>query len=98
MMTSRLMAAAFSAAVIVSTSAAYAQEPTELKVEAQEPGGGSDDGFVDKLRSFAEEHQIVERLNGDIDGWYPRLGGMTTGSGFAFGPGYRTHVLGDRIF
>ena len=49
-------------------------------------------GFVDKAKNWAEDHQIIERLNGDIDGWYPRLGGMTRGSGFAFGPGYRMHV------
>jgi hypothetical protein len=43
----------------------------------------------------------MERLNGDIDGWYPRLGGMTRGGGFAFGPGYRLHwndVLVDLSF
>jgi len=31
------------------------------------------------------------RLSGDVDGWYARLGGMTRGSGFAIGPGYRFH-------
>jgi len=32
------------------------------------------DGFVEKAKHWAEDHQIVERLNGDVDGWYPRLG------------------------
>jgi outer membrane protein assembly factor BamA len=49
-------------------------------------------GFVDKAKRWAQEHQIIERLNGDVDGWYPRLGGMTRGGGFALGPGYRRHV------
>jgi outer membrane protein assembly factor BamA len=33
----------------------------------------------------------MKRLNGDVDGWYPRFGGMTRGGGFAVGPGYRLH-------
>ena len=49
-------------------------------------------GFVEKAKGWADEHQIIERLNGDVDGWYPRLGGMTRGGGFAFGPGYRFHM------
>ena len=55
---------------------------------------GQDDGggFVDKAQNWAKKHQIVERLNGDVDGWYPRLGGMTRGGGFALGPGYRFHA------
>ena len=47
--------------------------------------------FVDKAKQWADDHQLMERLNGDADGWYPRLGGMTRGGGFAFGPGYRFH-------
>ena len=95
-----LSIAGFAIATLLAPSA-YAQEPTELKTEAapQEPGAGSSgDSFVDKLKNFADDIQIVDRLNGDIDGWYPRLGGMTTGSGLALGPGYRTHLFGDRIF
>jgi outer membrane protein assembly factor BamA len=51
-------------------------------------------GFVDKVKQWAEEKRIVDRLSGDVDGWYPRLGGMTRGSGFGIGPGYRFH-MGD---
>lgn len=98
-MTSRLMAVTLGFAVIVATPAAYAQQPTELKTDAvQDSSGNPDAGFVAKMRRIADETQIVARLNGDIDGWYPRLGGMTTGSGFAFGPGYRAHVLSRRVF
>jgi hypothetical protein len=65
--------------------------PTQVAAEtapAQETGVG----FVDKAKSWADEHQILERISGDVDGWYPRLGGMTRGGGFAFGPGYRFHM------
>jgi hypothetical protein len=49
-------------------------------------------GFIDKVKQWAEDTRIVDRLSGDVDGWYPRLGGMTRGSGFGIGPGYRFHI------
>ena len=82
------------ALILAPTSTAHAQEPAKSG-EPQEPR--TDEGFVQKLRGMADRWQIVERLNGDVDGWYPRLGGMTRGSGFAIGPGYRTHLFDDRI-
>jgi outer membrane protein assembly factor BamA len=54
-------------------------------------------GFMQKARRWAERTQIAERLSGEIDGWYPRLGGMTRGSGFSIGPGYRFHVGDVRV-
>jgi len=57
----------------------------------------ADPGFFDTVRNWATETQILERLEGDIDGWYPRLGGMTRGSGFSIGPGYRTHIWNERV-
>ena len=92
-MTSRSMRVALGAVVVLLGSPAYAQqsntpaEPTELNVEAPQESSGDADGFVAKMRRMADELQLEERLNGEIDGWYPRLGGMTRGSGFALGPG-----------
>ena len=67
---------------VLTTSAAFAQQATaqgELQAvqSAAAQNGGGGDGFVDKAKAWADKHQIVERLNGDVDGWYPRLGGMT---------------------
>ena len=56
-----------------------------------EPGS---DGFITKAKRWSDEHQLMGRLNGDVEGWYPKLGGMTRGSGFAIGPGYRKEVGG----
>jgi outer membrane protein assembly factor BamA len=90
-------------AFAVTTSAAHAQQPAPAPsptpseappVQIPEPAA---DGFVDKAKNWAEKTQIVERLNGDVDGWYPRLGGMTRGGGIAVGPGYRTHLGGSRV-
>jgi len=103
-MTTLRMAVALGIAAIMGPAAAFAQqtnepaEPTALKVVATQESSGDPDGFVAKMRRMADELQLEERLNGEIDGWYPRLGGMTRGSGFALGPGYRTHVFGGPIF
>jgi len=95
------MAVALGCAVIVGQAAAYAQQtekPIALNVASAQESSGAPDGFVAKMRRFADKTRIVERLNGDIDGWYPRLGGMTRGSGFALGPGYRAHLFSSPIF
>jgi surface antigen Omp85-like protein len=103
-----MLAVALSVAFVAGPIATYAQQteapieptdptkPIELDVKVQE-SEGDPDGFVAKMRKFADETQIVDRLNGDVDGWYPRLGGMTRGSGFSLGPGYRSHLFENRI-
>src|SRR5215204_1809668 len=87
--------------VALATASAAAQQAAEQNSQTQTaaaatalppPPPQEGGGFVDKAKRWADEHQLLERLNGDVDGWYPRLGGMTRGGGFAFGPGYRFHV------
>ena len=99
----RLMTAAMAVAMVAAAPAVYAQQPPPaVESSAPEAGTEPDEGLVDRVedaaKTFADKTQIVERLNGKIDGWYPRLGGMTRGSGFALGPGYRTHLLDNRFF
>src|SRR4029453_16962267 len=100
--------------LLITAPGLLAQQDTQGKVQGQNPNGPTqavsaatelpptdEPGFVDKAKNWAQDHQLMERLNGDIDGWYPRLGGMTRGGGFAFGPGYRLHwndVLLDLSF
>jgi len=45
---------------------------------------------VRKVRNFIEKNPIVQRLKGD--GFYPRIGGLSPGSGIAGGVGYRRHL------
>jgi hypothetical protein len=100
-----MVTALLGTALILGTTGASAQDPIQIESTAdpvaQEPAG-PDASFFDQLRAkgeeIADETQIIERLNGDIDGWYPRLGGMTRGGGFAIGPGYRFHVTDEGIF
>jgi outer membrane protein assembly factor BamA len=93
-------------AAVLGSSAAYGQQPATPPAAvqsaaapapaAQEPVG---DGasFTDRAQAWAKKHQIMERLNGEVDGWYPRLGRMTRGGGFALGPGYRFHPAGGPV-
>jgi outer membrane protein assembly factor BamA len=80
-------------ALLMATSAAVqAQQP-----ETPAPDASSGSGFADKAQAWAKKHQIMERLTGEVDGFYPRLGRMTRGGGFALGPGYRFHPMGGPV-
>jgi hypothetical protein len=49
------------------------------------------------MRKWAQDAQLFERMNGDVNGWYPRIGGVTRGSGLAGGGGYRFPLFGDAL-
>lgn len=99
------------AVALGSGSAASAQPPASPQPAASETGAADPDaaarqeprdtdeaGFATKMRRWARDKQLLGRLNGEVDGWYPRLGGITRGSGFAAGPGIRGSVLNGRVF
>jgi outer membrane protein assembly factor BamA len=54
-------------------------------------------GKLERTLIYLEGNNILRRLTGSGDGWYPRLGGLTTGSGFAAGPGIRKHFGRDGL-
>jgi hypothetical protein len=60
-------------------------------VHPYEPAG------IEKALLYMEEHRILDRLS-VADGWYPRIGGLATGGGFAGGVGYRKHFANDQFF
>jgi len=47
---------------------------------------------------YMEEKRILERLGQRLTGIYPRIGGFTTGSGFAMGAGFRHALPGTDSF
>jgi hypothetical protein len=55
-------------------------------------------GTIEQVMLYVEEDNLLRRLSSDWEGWYPRLGGLTTGSGFAIGPGYRKYFGRDGVF
>jgi outer membrane protein assembly factor BamA len=67
------------------------REQKAQQLQPYEPKG------IEKALLYMEERRVLERFS-VADGWYPRIGGLTTGGGFAGGVGYRTHVFGDRLF
>jgi hypothetical protein len=68
---------------------------TTAESKADQPVDGSGQATdqpspaVRKVRNFVENSPIVQRLRGD--GIYPRIGGLSPGSGLAGGAGYRRH-------
>jgi outer membrane protein assembly factor BamA len=55
-------------------------------------------GKLERAMIYVEENNLLRRLSARPPGLYPRLGGLTTGSGFALGPGYRAYFGRDGIF
>jgi hypothetical protein len=82
--------------VLVLSCQAVAQEPAtraealrlerEAKVATLEPPGspGLERGLI-----WLENDRLFERVLNPAVGFYPVIGSVTTGGGFAFGPGYR---------
>ena len=97
-------------AVLATTPTAFAQqspdneladktapEPEPDQLSSPRRAEGDSPGFVQKVRRYIKDKHIVERLS-PRDGAYPRVGGLTTGSGMALGAGYRRHLLDDQLF
>ena len=91
---------------VILTGALSAQEPEassreELLAKMREQKAQNLQPYkpkgIEKALLFIEEHRVIDRLT-VVDGWYPRIGGMTTGGGFAAGVGYRKHVFDDYLF
>jgi hypothetical protein len=67
-------------------------------VNAQiETGSTRQPSFITRMRAWAKNAQLIERMNGDVNGWYPRIGGVTRGSGLAGGGGYRFPLFGNAL-
>jgi outer membrane protein assembly factor BamA len=67
------------------------REEKAKNLQPPEPKG------MERALLYIEEHRILDRLS-IADGWYPRIGGLTTGGGFAGGAGYRRHLFHDQLF
>jgi len=89
----RLLALALCAGL---ASAADAQEPTtraetlqrerEEKAQHLKP---PEHGRLERGLMDLESGRVFERILNPAEGLYPKIGNITTGSGFSFGPGYR---------
>jgi outer membrane protein assembly factor BamA len=77
-----------------ATRAELLEEIRQLKAKNLQPVKPKG---MEQALLYIEKHRILDRLS-IADGWYPRIGGLTTGGGFAGGLGYRRHLIDDRLF
>src|SRR3990170_8927257 len=76
------------------TRAEVLARPRDVKADSlrpYEPGG------LERALFWLENDRVFERLLNPAEGVYPKLGAITSGSGFSFGPAYRRpRLFGDR--
>jgi outer membrane protein assembly factor BamA len=92
------------ALVLFDPSATDAQEPEtragELRRQREEKSRAlkpPKPGKLEKALLDLESGRLFERILNPPEGIYPRIGNISTGSGFSFGPGYRhAGLFGDR--
>ena len=78
-----------------NTAGDPAPEPSPVESKADQPADAPQatdqpPPVVRKVRNYIQRNPIVRRLQGD--GFYPRIGGLSQGSGLAGGGGYRRHL------
>ncbi|MCZ2078101.1 MAG: BamA/TamA family outer membrane protein [Bryobacteraceae bacterium] len=81
-----------SAGAEVDTRAAEIEAARTRKAQELQPDVLSP---AERALNFIKDKEIVERLTAGIAGFRVKLGGLTTGSGFAFGPEYLRRDLRD---
>jgi len=84
------------AATLITASAAVAQEPATraetLQVQREEKAKNLTPPTPNRLERTLkdlESGRLFERILNPAEGLYPKIGNITTGSGFSIGPGYR---------
>jgi Omp85 superfamily domain len=92
-------ACAVASVVLLFCSPAMAQNTTTDRTAAESKADPLADAsvqttdepppVVQKVRNFIERNPVVQKLKGD--GLYPRIGGLSAGSGLTGGAGYRRH-------
>jgi len=71
---------------VPSTVDSRADQPPDADAQATD----QPPPIVRKVRNYIQNSPIVQKLQGD--GFYPRIGGLSQGSGLAGGVGYRRHL------
>lgn len=80
------------APVAQESRAALIEKEQAAKAQATRP---YDPGKIEKVIGYLDRHDLVDRFT-EGDGFFPFIGGISTGGGLAFGGGYRRHVAGYR--
>jgi outer membrane protein assembly factor BamA len=97
----RILVVAAGVLMLVTGTADAQETRAELLAQMREQKARSLQPYkpkgAEKVLLYVEENRILERLT-VADGFYPRIGGLTSGSGFAGGVGYRKHLLDEALF
>jgi outer membrane protein assembly factor BamA len=97
-MNGRRVVAVIAAALLALTAArtAAAQEPQTraeaLRLQREEKARRTapyQPSRLERALLWLENRRVLERVLNPPEGWYPKIGNVTTGSGFAVGPAYR---------
>ena len=73
---------------------ALAREREEKSKQLEAPQSGR----VERTLLTLENRRFFERILNPAEGFYPKIGNITPGSGFAIGPGYRSpRFLGEEV-
>lgn len=65
---------------------------------AQQTDTSDSPNLVDRAKVYVEKFTGDDDDDEEPEGFYPRIGGLTTGSGLALGAGYRNHFLGEAFY
>ncbi|MGE0446580.1 MAG: hypothetical protein AB7P99_15245, partial [Vicinamibacterales bacterium] len=65
---------------------------------AQQSDDSDSPNLVDRAKVYVEKFSGDDDDDEEPEGYYPRIGGLTTGSGLALGAGYRQHFLGVAFY
>ena len=88
------------ALAVLPAGTAAAQEPdtrAELLYEIREEKAANLEpyrpGRLERILLALENDRLLERVLNPAEGWYPKIGTLTPGSGFAYGPAFRRPAL-----
>jgi Omp85 superfamily domain len=89
--------------VLMGGVTASAQEPATRadalareREEKSEQLAPPEPGTVERALLMLENGRLYERILNPPEGFYPKIGNITPGSGFAVGPAYRKPLFGER--
>jgi Omp85 superfamily domain len=98
----RLRAALVALNVLMAAAAAFAQEPAtraETLARQREEKSGQlappQPGGLERALLVLENGRLFERILNPPEGFYPKIGNITAGGGFAIGPAYRKLLSGE---
>jgi hypothetical protein len=99
----RLQSPAYALALLTALSSiAFAQETRTEQLEQQRAARAREvkpepRTTIEKTLLYLDENRLIQRTFSPEEGFYPQIGSITTGGGFALGGGYRKPFANDNL-